>query len=95
MAPVDGLSVAKARNQMLESQKRKGGLADGEKSPSSAKKPRNLTSLLPFGKKKNVIEAPNFGKTRLNTGGDRSPVPASANDSEVQSAKSDNSKLSA
>jgi hypothetical protein len=60
LAPVDGFSVAKARNQMLESQKRKGGLADGEKSPSSAKKPRNLkpnlTSLLPFGKKKNAAD---------------------------------------
>lgn len=51
---MDGFSVEKARNQMLESQKRNGALLDGAKSPSSGKKQRNFTSLLPFGKKKNA-----------------------------------------
>ena len=43
---------------MLESQRRKSGLQDGDRSPSSGKKLRNFTSLLPFGKKKNVDLSP-------------------------------------
>ena len=68
---------------MLESQKRKGGLVDGEKSPSSAKKPKqskNLTSLLPFGKKKNAADTQQLDTTQI-IGQGGFPISISAKDS--------------
>lgn len=57
-----------------------GGLLDGDRSPSSGKKPRSLTSLLPFGKKKNVDSSPSspIFNTTIQTNKEKGIEPQSA-----------------